>query len=93
MVKDCKKIAIAYAESVVSGKKVAGKEIVMACQRFLDDLKRDDLEYNAHDPDFVANIIERHIIHKQGQDINGESLVGKPLILQPWQVFVICNLI
>lgn len=93
MVKDCKKIAIAYAESVVSGKKVAGKEVVMACQRFLDDLKRDDLEYNAHDPDFVANIIERHIIHKQGQDINGESLVGKPLILQPWQVFVICNLI
>ena len=93
MVKRGKAIAIEYAKNVVAGKKVAGKEIVLACKRFLEDLKRDDLEYDDHDPDLVINIIERYMIHKQGEDINGESLVGKPLILQPWQVFAVCNLV
>ena len=65
----------------------------MACQRFLYDLQREDLEYKPHDPDVVINIIEGFMIHKQGEDINGESLVGKPLILQPWQVFIVCNLV
>lgn len=93
MAKKYKAIATKYAEDVVSGKKIAGKEIIQACQRFLDDLKRDDLEYDTHDPDFVINIIEMHILHKQGEDINGESLVGKRLKLQPWQIFIVCNLI
>ena len=67
MAKRYKAIATKYAEDVVSGKKIAGKEIIQACQRFLDDLKRDDLEYDTHDPDFVINIIEMHILHKQGE--------------------------
>lgn len=93
MAKTYKQIAVKYARDVATGKKVAGKTMVEACQRFLDDLKRDDLEYRAHDPDVVINIIEAFIIHKQGEDINGESLVGKPLILQPWQIFIVCNLV
>lgn len=93
MAKRYKDIAIKYAEEVTLGKKIAGKEIILACQRFLNDLKRDDLEYDSHDPDLVINIIEMHILHKQGEDINGESLVGKHLILQPWQIFIVCNLV
>ena len=93
MAKTYKQIAIKYAEEVVSGKKIAGKNVVEACERFLADLKRKDLEYRQHDPDMVINIIEGFILHKQGEDINGKSLVGKPLILQPWQVFIVCNLV
>ena len=32
-------IAYRYAKKVVSGKIVAGKYIIMECQRFLDDIK------------------------------------------------------
>ena len=93
MAKSYKSIAVKYANEIVSGKKLAGKEVVLACQRFLDDLKRDDLELRPIDPDFVIGIIEGVIIHKQGEDINGKSLVGKPLVLQPWQVFIVYNLV
>jgi len=93
MAKSYKSIAVNYANEVVSGKKLAGKEVVLACQRFLDDLKRDDLELRPIDPDFVIGIIEGVIVHKQGEDINGKSLVGKPLVLQPWQVFIVYNLV
>lgn len=93
MAKSYKLIAVKYANDIVGGKKLAGKEVVLACQRFLDDLKRDDLELRPIDPDFVIGIIEGVIVHKQGEDINGKSLVGKPLVLQPWQVFIVYNLV
>lgn len=93
MAKDYKHIAIAYAEDCVSGKKVAGKEIVAACKRFLEDIKRDDLELHTREPDFVIGIIEGTLVHKQGETLDGTSLVGTPLILQPWQVFIVYNLL
>ena len=40
--KNYKDIAIKYAEDVSTGKKIAGKEIVLAARRFLEDLKRED---------------------------------------------------
>ena len=93
MSKTYKQVAVEYAKKIVAGKQIAGVDVIRACQRFLDDLKRDDLEYRQHDPDVVINIIEGFMIHKQGDDINGESMVGKPLILQQWQVFIVCNLV
>ena len=93
MAKSYKQVAIQYAEEVASGKKIAGKEIVMACQRFLDDLKRDEFELHTLEPDGVIGIIEKIMIHKQGEAIDGKSLTNKPLLLQPWQIFIIYNLV
>lgn len=93
MAKRYRQIAIKYAEEIVSGKKTAGKEVILACRRFLDDLERVDLELHTKEPDFVIGIIEKFMVHKQGEDMNGESLVGKPLILQPWQIFIVYNLV
>lgn len=91
--KDYFKTAKQYANDVVSGKKIAGKEIVMACQRFLDDLKRTDIEMRKRDPNAVCSIIEGFFVHQQGEDMHGEPLLGKPFILQPWQVFAIINML
>ena len=93
MAKSYKHIAVKYAKDVVSGKIIASKWTIMTCQRFLDDMQRDDLELRVKDPDFVIGIIEGLMVHKQGEDINGKSLVNKPLILQPWQVFIVYNLV
>lgn len=91
--KKYKQTAIKYAQDVVDGKQIAGKEIVMACQRFLDDMQRDEFELHTKEPDFVCGIIEKLVVHKQGEDINGEPLTNKPLMLLPWQVFIIYNLV
>lgn len=87
-----KQIAVQYAQDVVSGKIIAGNN-ALECKRFLDDLKRDDLELHTKEPDLVCNIIERFMVHKQGESIDGEPLMNTPMLLQPWQIFCVYNLI
>lgn len=89
--KSYKEIAIKYARDAVEGKSIVGKEVVLACQRFLDDMER----FNLHEkePNFVIGIIEKLMVHKQGESMDGKSLVNKPLLLQPWQIFCVYNLV
>lgn len=93
MIKHFKSVAVKYADDVISGKIVAGKEVIAACERFKADLKRDDLELREHDPDLAINIMQTTLVHAQGEDIDGKPLLGKPFILQPWQIFVVFNLL
>lgn len=88
-----KAVAVKYAEDCVAGNIITGKEVVAACQRFLDDLKRDDLELRTNYPDLAINIMQTTLVHAQGEDIDGTPLLGKPFILQPWQIFIIYNLL
>ncbi|MBR6351045.1 MAG: terminase large subunit [Firmicutes bacterium] len=91
--KSYKQIALTYAENCANGKIICGKERKLAAERFLHDLERPDLELHTKEPDFVIGIIERMIVHHQGESIDGESLVGKPLLLEPFQIFCIYNMI
>ena len=86
-------VAMQYAHDVTSGKKLAGKEVVAACNRFLEDLKNPAFEIRKHDPDFVCGVVERTMVHKQGEALDGSSLLGKPFKLEPWQIFIIYNLV
>lgn len=90
--KQFKQIAIQYAENVVAGKIIAGNNF-LECKRFLEDLKREDLELHTKEPDLVCNIIERFMVHKQGENLKGEPLMNTPMLLQPWQVFTVYNLV
>jgi len=91
--KSYKETAIQYARDVLEGKRKAGKEVIMAAARFMKDLEREDLELRPKAPDLVIGIIEKLMVHKQGEDMSGRSLVNTPLILQPWQVFIVYNLV
>lgn len=91
--KSFKSIAIDYAAVVVSGQKRVGKEVLLACIRFNKDLKREDLELHSKEPDLVINIIERTMVHKQGEGLDGKPLMNTPLTLQPWQIFIVYNLV
>lgn len=93
MAKCYKQIAIDYADAVIHGKRKAGKEVILACFRFLGDLKREDLDLHTKEPDFVIGIIERLMVHMQGEDLQGNSLVNAPFILDDWEVFVVYNLL
>lgn len=91
--KSRKNEAVKYANDVISGKITAGKEIVAACERFLSDLKRDDLELRTRDPDVAIAIMEQTLVHAQGEDIKGEPLLGRPFKLEPFQIFLVYNLL
>ena len=91
--KQYKNVAIKYANDVIKGIQIASDDIKNACKRFLDDLKRKDLEYRAIQPDAAISIIEGTFVHRQGESITGEPLMGKPFKLEPWEIFIICNLL
>jgi phage terminase large subunit-like protein len=86
-------IVMEYADSVITGKKVACVETKQMCQRFMDDLERKEYDFNPKDAEFVIGIIERTFVHQKGEDMDGNPLRGTPFYLQPWQKFVIYNLL
>lgn len=92
-VKSYREAALTYARDVLTGRRKAGKEIVLACARFQKDLAREDLELHTKEPDFVIGIIEKTMVHKQGEDLEGNPLMNTPLKLQDWQIFIVYNLI
>ena len=69
------------------------KEVEQSCQRYVDDLKRDDLEFRPHDADFVIGIIEKTFVNLKGQAIDGTPLKNHHLKLLPWQKFIVYNLL
>ena len=91
--KSYRDVAVKYATDVVNGSLIAGTKRIQACQRFLDDLKRDDIELRTKEPDFVINIIQMTIVHQKGEDLDGNPLTGTPFILLPWQIFIVYNLV
>ncbi len=82
-----------YATDCANGKKIACPELRMSCKRFLSDIERKDFDFNPRDAEFVIKIIEKTIVHKKGEAIDGTSLTGKPFLLEPWQMFIIYNLL
>ena len=90
--KSKRKIADKYAADVISGKITAGAEVVAACKRYQEDTKRKDIEIRPHDPDTIIAIMEKTLVHMKGEDRQGRPLLGRPFLLEPWQVFIIYNL-
>lgn len=90
--KSYKEDVIKYCQDVVAGKRKAGGNI-RECKRFLRFLKRDDIELRPSKPDLVINIIKTFIVHKQGEDMDGKSLMNKPLVLQDWQKFCVYGML
>lgn len=91
--KSYKAIAIKYVDDVLAGKKIVGKEILLACARFRRDLKDPRFELHTKEPDLVIGIIEKTIVHKQGEDLKGRSLMNEHFKLEPWEIFIVYNLV
>ncbi len=82
-------VAHKYAQQVVAGKIVAGKYCVLACKRYLDDLKTADkngLEFRQKTAEAYINFFKKCLVHTVGQ------YAGKPFEPLAWQQFVLWNL-
>lgn len=75
-----------YAEDILNNKIVAGRSIKLACQRFIDDLQREDLEFREDKVDRAIKFIGtlKHYTGKHN---------GKQFILAPWQQFIVANIV
>jgi len=78
-------VVLTYAKEVISGKRVACKELKQACQRFLDDLNDERYELKHKDAEFCIQIIEKTFTHIKG------TAKGQPYLLEDWQKFIIYN--
>jgi len=82
-----------YVRGCMDGSIIAGEDRILACQRFVDFLGRDDLDVRTHDADFVIGIIESTYHHRQGEALDGSPMRGKPFLLEPWQKFCIYGML
>lgn len=86
-------LVISYAKDIVSGKKLANKEQIQGCKRFLKDLENKDYDFRPGEAEKVIQIIEKTFVNVQGEAQDGTPLRGTPFLLLPFQKFIIYNLI
>lgn len=81
--------AYIYACHVVKGHRLACKEERQACQRFLDDLERDDWPYglSLEHAERACRFIEK-LPHTKGK----WAALRQRIKLEPWQCFIVVNL-
>lgn len=87
------KIVLEYAESIRDGQKIACDELRQAVDRFFRDLDNPDYDMDPKAPEFCIGIIEKTLCHQQGEKLDGTPLRGMPFLLEPWQKFIIYNLV
>lgn len=85
-------LILEYAESIRSGNKIACKELKQAVDRFFSDLENTNYRMDCKAPEFCIQIIEKTLCHQQGEKLDGMPLRGTPFLLEPWQKFIIYNL-
>lgn len=75
-----------YVDDVLNGKTVVGELIKLACQRFKDDLQRQDVYFNESVVDKAINFIGtlKHFMGKSS---------GKHFQLEDWQQFIVANIV
>jgi len=84
---------INYAKSIREGEKVACKELQQAVERFFQDLENPDYWMDSKAPEFCIQIIEKTLCHQQGEKLDGTPLRGIQFKLEPYQKFIIYNLV
>lgn len=74
-----------YVADVISGRLPSCRMVILACQRYLDDWKREDLYFDWKAvKKFVAFCSS--LKHFKGE------FAGRPIDLEPWQIFIAANI-
>lgn len=84
IVEEIKSKITTYPWDVTEGKVLACKNVILACQRFLAFLERDDMYFDVDEVVGTINFFSK-FKHFTGQ------FNGKPFLLEPWQKFMLCG--
>ena len=83
---------IKYTEDILSGKKLACREDIQKCKRFVSDLESDKWKIDTRPADIQATWSEKTFFLHDGQKIDGTPLAGTTIKYQDWQLFDIYNI-
>jgi phage terminase large subunit-like protein len=89
MILDPDHIAHQYALRVISGEEISCKWIRLSCERYLQDLKDQELKgifFNQRYADHAISFFHKFLRHSKGE------FLGRPFILEPWQQFQLWQL-
>lgn len=75
-----------YAQDVATGKIVSGQLVHLACERFLNDLDRADLEFRDSEAQRAIEFISL-LKHFKG------TVAGQNYVMEPWQQFLVANIV
>ncbi|MDO4778475.1 MAG: terminase large subunit [Tissierellia bacterium] len=87
------KLVMDYCKQVTSGAKKVNKEQREGVERFLRALKDKRYDFRPEESEKLIKIIEKTIVHRQGESLDGRSMLGRPFLLQPFQKFLIYDLL
>lgn len=76
----------AYADKVLKGEILTGETVKLACQRFMNDLQRDDIVFNEEVADRAISFIAT-LKHFKGKSS------GNNFVLEDWQAFIVANIV
>lgn len=82
-----------YVYSVLDGSKPACRELKQTCQRFLDDYNSGRWDYDTAEADYVIEKVQTQFVHRQGEDLEGQPMKGKPLLYEPWEKFIVYGIL
>ena len=82
-----------YCDDVVSGKVLVNKYRKKGVERFLRGLEDDRYDFRPEEAEKLISIIEKTFVHRQGENLQGESMRDKPFLLQTFQKWIIYDLI
>lgn len=85
MEKSLTQFLILYAQEIVNNKRIEGNNIKLACQRFLNDLKRDDLIWVEEK---AVRVVKFASCFKHYKGTHS----GKHFLLSDWEVFIVANI-
>lgn len=88
-----KKEVLEYVEKVISGEILTNKETIQCAKRFKKNYESNEYDFNSKDADFVIGIIEKTFVHDKGEKLDGTPLRGSPFFLEPWQKFLIYDIL
>ena len=80
-----------YAEKTANAP-TACEDVRAACRRYLSDLEDPRWEFRTEMAEFVILTIENLFCHQQAESLEGLPLRGKPLKLEPFQLFIVYNI-
>ena len=80
-------------ERVIIGEILTNKETIQCAKRFKKNYESNEYDFNSKDADFVIGIIEKTFVHDKGEKLDGTPLRGSPFFLEPWQKFLIYDIL
>lgn len=84
---------VKFAKEIQSGNRPACKEQKKGIERFFRDVENPEYEIDHYAARFCIEIIEKVFKHQQGERLDGTPLRGEPFLLQPWQKYILYNLV